>query len=58
MEGFHSHASFAATPYLVTREEGNVMVDVPRYNPGLASRIEGMGEAAALLRLFALHRDS
>eukprot|EP00193_Tetraselmis_chui_P015311 CAMPEP_0177771470 /NCGR_PEP_ID=MMETSP0491_2-20121128/11613_1 /TAXON_ID=63592 /ORGANISM="Tetraselmis chuii, Strain PLY429" /LENGTH=337 /DNA_ID=CAMNT_0019289029 /DNA_START=194 /DNA_END=1207 /DNA_ORIENTATION=- len=52
--GFHSHASFAATPYLVTREKGNVMVDVPRYNPGLASRIEGMG---GIRYIFLTHRD-
>jgi len=52
--GFHSHASFAATPYIVTRDAGNVMVDVPRFNPGLASTIERMG---GLKYIFLTHRD-
>ena len=43
--GFHSAKSFGATPYFVLGVPGapNVLVDVPRYNSKLASRIESLG---------------
>lgn len=52
--GFHSEKSFGATSYLVLRESGNVLVDSPRYNRGLADRIEGMGGVSIM---FLTHRD-
>lgn len=30
--GYHSEDSFGATPYFITREGGNVMIDSPRFN--------------------------
>ncbi len=38
--GFHSELSFGCASYLVTRPEGNVLVDVPRYVPKLLKRIQ------------------
>ena len=36
-------STFGCYSYLITREQGNVMIDTPRYNPVLAKRIEEMG---------------
>jgi glyoxylase-like metal-dependent hydrolase (beta-lactamase superfamily II)/ferredoxin len=52
--GFHSEKSFGAASYLIVRPEGNVLVDSPRWNRGLADRIEAMGGIATL---FFTHRD-
>ena len=38
--GFHSELSFGCASYLVTRPEGNVLVDVPRFVPKLLKRIQ------------------
>lgn len=38
--GFHSELSFGCASYLITRPEGNVLVDVPRYVPKLLKRIQ------------------
>eukprot|EP00237_Pycnococcus_provasolii_P001627 CAMPEP_0119194292 /NCGR_PEP_ID=MMETSP1316-20130426/4136_1 /TAXON_ID=41880 /ORGANISM="Pycnococcus provasolii, Strain RCC2336" /LENGTH=382 /DNA_ID=CAMNT_0007189613 /DNA_START=80 /DNA_END=1228 /DNA_ORIENTATION=+ len=39
--GFHAATSFGATPYLVVRDQGgNFMVDCPRFDRGLAKRVE------------------
>ena len=38
--GFASEDSFGATAWLVRRAEGNVMMDSPRYHPGLSKRIQ------------------
>jgi glyoxylase-like metal-dependent hydrolase (beta-lactamase superfamily II)/ferredoxin len=52
--GFHAESSFGAASYLVERDRGNVMVDVPRFNRGLADRIEGLG---GVKTIFLTHRD-
>jgi len=53
--GFHDEASFGAASYLVLRPgRGNVLVDVPRWNQGLARRIHELGGAATI---FLTHRD-
>ncbi|MBI5433255.1 MAG: MBL fold metallo-hydrolase [Planctomycetes bacterium] len=55
--GFHDEASFGAASYLIVRSAsggGNVMVDVPRWNDGLARRIVELGGAR---RLFLTHVD-
>jgi hypothetical protein len=43
--GFHAAKSFSATSYLIVREgdEGNVMMDSPRFNPLLAKQITALG---------------
>lgn len=38
--GFHSELSFGCASYLVTRPEGNILVDVPRFVPKLLKRIQ------------------
>jgi len=52
--GFHDEASFGATSYLVVRPGGNVLVDVPRWNAPLASRIRALG---GVRTIFLTHRD-
>ncbi|EIE27165.1 Metallo-hydrolase/oxidoreductase [Coccomyxa subellipsoidea C-169] len=52
--GFHSELSFGCASYLVTRPEGNVLVDVPRFVPKLLKRIQAMGGAKYI---FLTHRD-
>jgi glyoxylase-like metal-dependent hydrolase (beta-lactamase superfamily II)/ferredoxin len=52
--GFHAESSFGAASYLVLREEGNVMVDSPRFSEALARRIEERGGASLM---FLTHRD-
>jgi hypothetical protein len=41
--GWHSERSFGAAAYLVVRPEGNVMVDVPRWNPVLVKQVAALG---------------
>lgn len=43
--GFHSEKSFGATSYLIVREgdDGNVMMDSPRFNALLATQIAAHG---------------
>ena len=38
--GFSSADSFGSTAYLVVREEGNVLVDSPRFHPQLLAQIK------------------
>lgn len=52
--GFHDEASFGAASYLVVRAEGNVLVDVPRFNRGLVRRIAELGGVDLM---FLTHRD-
>lgn len=52
--GYHSRDSFGAASYLLVREGGNVLVDSPRYNGGLADRVEGLG---GVRWLYLTHRD-
>lgn len=52
--GFHSERSFGAASYLIVRSGGNVLIDSPRFNRGLADRIEALGGARFM---FLTHRD-
>jgi glyoxylase-like metal-dependent hydrolase (beta-lactamase superfamily II)/ferredoxin len=52
--GYHAEASFGAASWLVVREGGNVLVDVPRWNRELVHRIEGLGGVATM---FLTHQD-
>jgi len=52
--GFHSEKSFGAASYLIRRSAGNVLVDSPRWNRGLADRIEALGGVSTI---FLTHRD-
>jgi glyoxylase-like metal-dependent hydrolase (beta-lactamase superfamily II)/ferredoxin len=52
--GFASPNSYGASSYLITRPEGNVLVDSPRFARKLVSRIEELGGIATI---FFSHRD-
>ncbi|AFZ47653.1 beta-lactamase domain protein [Cyanobacterium stanieri PCC 7202] len=52
--GYHSHKSFAATSYFIQREEGNILVDSPRFNPALVKKLEEMG---GVRYMYLTHRD-
>ncbi|TGL64879.1 MBL fold metallo-hydrolase [Leptospira sarikeiensis] len=52
--GFHARSSFGAFSYLILREEGNVLVDSPRYLPSLIEKIKNLG---GIKYHFLTHRD-
>jgi glyoxylase-like metal-dependent hydrolase (beta-lactamase superfamily II) len=52
--GFASEDSFGATSWLVRRPEGNVMMDSPRYHPGLSKRLQAIGGVRYMV---LSHRD-
>lgn len=52
--GFTSESSFGAWSYLVTREDGNLLVDSPRAAAPLMKRLREMGGVSKLL---LTHRD-
>jgi glyoxylase-like metal-dependent hydrolase (beta-lactamase superfamily II) len=52
--GFTAESSFGAWSYLLTREEGNVLVDSPRATEPLLRRIE---ERGGVRHMFLTHRD-
>src|SRR5688572_13381429 len=41
--GYHDEHTYGATPYLIVRDAGNVLVDVPRFALPLVHRIEALG---------------
>lgn len=52
--GFAAESSFGASSYLIAREEGNVLIDSPRFAIPLVKRIEKMG---GVRLMFLTHRD-
>jgi glyoxylase-like metal-dependent hydrolase (beta-lactamase superfamily II)/ferredoxin len=52
--GFHAESSFGAASWLITRPDGNVLVDSPRFVPTLVKRLEELG---GVKRMFLTHRD-
>lgn len=52
--GFHAETSFGAASWLLVREGGNVLIDSPRFNKGLADRIEALG---GVKTMFLTHKD-
>jgi glyoxylase-like metal-dependent hydrolase (beta-lactamase superfamily II)/ferredoxin len=52
--GYHAENSFGAASYLITRPEGNVLVDSPRFSPPLVERLAEMG---GVRYLYLTHRD-
>ena len=52
--GNNARSSFAAHSFLVTRPDGNLMVDSPRFNRPLAESIDALGGIAHVL---LTHRD-
>ena len=52
--GYASRDSFGAASYLIVRDEGNVLVDSPRFAGPLVRRLNEMGGVS---RMFLSHRD-
>jgi len=52
--GYSSEASYGAQSYLIRREDGNVLVDSPRFVAPLVRRMEELG---GIRRMFLTHRD-
>jgi len=52
--GFNSEKSFGAWSYLIIREQGNILVDSPRFSAPLIKKIEAMGGVS---QMFLSHRD-
>ena len=52
--GYSSEASYGAQSYFICREDGNVLVDSPRFAGPLVRRIEELG---GVRRMFLTHRD-
>lgn len=52
--GYHSENSYGAASYFVTRSEGNVLIDSPRFTPPLVKRLEQMG---GIRYMYLTHRD-
>jgi len=52
--GYHAESSFGAASYLLRRDEGNVLVDSPRFAAPLVKRLEELG---GVRTLFLTHKD-
>ncbi len=52
--GYTSESSFGAVSYLIRRDDGNVLIDSPRFTEPLARNIERLGGAH---RMLLTHRD-
>ena len=52
--GYHAENSYGAASYLICREEGNILVDSPRFAPPLVKRLEELG---GVRYLYLTHRD-
>jgi glyoxylase-like metal-dependent hydrolase (beta-lactamase superfamily II) len=52
--GFASEASYGGSSYLITRPEGNVLVDSPRFTAPLVRRIDALG---GVRWMFLTHQD-
>ena len=52
--GYHSSASYGAASYFIQRDEGNILIDSPRFAPPLVKQIEAMG---GIRYMYLTHRD-
>jgi glyoxylase-like metal-dependent hydrolase (beta-lactamase superfamily II)/ferredoxin len=52
--GFTSESSYGASSYLIMRDEGNVLIDSPRFNKALISEINKLG---GVKFMFLTHKD-
>lgn len=52
--GYHSEKSFGAASYFIRRDNGNILVDSPRYASGLAEKIKSLG---GVRYIFLTHKD-
>jgi glyoxylase-like metal-dependent hydrolase (beta-lactamase superfamily II)/ferredoxin len=52
--GYHSEKSFAAASYLIQTDDGNILIDSPRFTPPLVKQIAAMG---GVKYMYLTHRD-
>ena len=52
--GYHSEKSFGAASYFIQREEGNILIDSPRFAAPLVKKIEELG---GVKYMYLTHRD-
>lgn len=52
--GYHAESSYGAASYLIVRQEGNILVDSPRFAAPLVEQIEALG---GVRYLYLTHRD-
>jgi len=52
--GYHSEKSYAAASYFIQLEEGNILVDSPRFTPPLVKQLEEMG---GIRYMYLTHQD-
>jgi ferredoxin len=52
--GYHSEKSFGAASYFVKRDQGNILIDSPRFSPPLIKQLESMG---GIKYLYLTHKD-
>ncbi len=52
--GFHSEQSFGAASYFIQREEGNVLIDSPKFVKPLVKQLEKLG---GIRYLYLTHKD-
>ncbi|HEY9646252.1 MAG TPA: MBL fold metallo-hydrolase, partial [Chroococcidiopsis sp.] len=52
--GYHAESSYGAASYLIQREDGNILVDSPRFSAPLVKRLEALG---GVRYLYLTHRD-
>ncbi|MDJ0582811.1 MBL fold metallo-hydrolase [Crocosphaera sp.] len=52
--GYHSEKSFAAASYFIQREDGNILIDSPRFSPPLVKQLEAKG---GIKYLYLTHKD-
>lgn len=52
--GYHAENSYGAASYFIQREEGNILIDSPRFTPPLVKQLEKLG---GLRYLYLTHRD-
>ena len=52
--GYHSEKSYGAASYFIVRQDGNILIDSPRFTPPLVKRLEELG---GIRYLYLTHRD-
>ena len=52
--GFHSEHSYGASSYFIQRDDGNVLVDSPRFTNSLINKLKQMG---GIKYLYLTHKD-
>jgi glyoxylase-like metal-dependent hydrolase (beta-lactamase superfamily II)/ferredoxin len=52
--GYHSELSYGAASYFIQRQDGNILVDSPRFTPPLVKQLEALG---GIRYMYLTHKD-